>query len=111
MTPGEICFHGFNFHVKWRETSSYLESDSFYHFEEGIEKAPYDDFRDILIQWMHTPTDRGRFAITFWKGKHLTSSYLGEKRQEELIVALDFFLFLRIKYSTNAFKQEYYLSE
>ena len=27
-----------------------LESDSFYHFEEGIEKAPYNDFRDIVIQ-------------------------------------------------------------
>ena len=50
MKPGGICFHGFNFHVKWRETSSYLESDSFYHFEEGIEKAPYNDFRDIVIQ-------------------------------------------------------------
>ena len=27
-----------------------LESDSFYHFEEGIEKALYNDFRDIVIQ-------------------------------------------------------------
>ena len=30
-----------------------------------------DTFRDILIQWMRTPTHHREFAVTLWKRKHL----------------------------------------
>ena len=43
--------------------------------KKEMKKAECDRFRDILIQWMHTPTHTGRFAITFKNGK-------GEKPQK-----------------------------